>query len=71
MSDEDTGGGSQELQFDRVVTQSTPDATPRELTVVCTACHAAIPTEYFQINGKVFCGRCRRIVESRTSRRRR
>jgi hypothetical protein len=59
MSDEDT-----ELQFDRVVTESTPDATARELTVVCTACHAAIPTEYFQINGKVFCGRCRRIVES-------
>jgi hypothetical protein len=46
------------------VTESTPDAKPRELTVVCTACHAAIPTEYFQINGKVFCGRCRRTVES-------
>jgi hypothetical protein len=64
MSDEGTGGGSPELQFDRVVTESTPDAERRELTVVCTACRAAIPTEYFHVNGNVFCGRCRSTVES-------
>jgi hypothetical protein len=64
MSDEDTGGGSPELQFDRVVTESAPDAKPREPTVVCTACHATIPTEYFHVNGNVFCGRCRRTVEA-------
>jgi hypothetical protein len=64
MSDQETPTGSDELQFDRVITASTASAAPARLSVTCAACHTSIETEYFHVNGNIFCGRCRTAVES-------
>jgi hypothetical protein len=64
MVDQDARVGSDELQFDRVVTESPSSTAPSELAVTCAACQASIETEYFDVNGSVVCSRCRGIVES-------
>ena len=64
MVDQDARVGSDDLQFDRVVTESPSSAAPSELAVTCAACQASIETEYFDVNGSVVCSRCRGIVES-------
>jgi hypothetical protein len=64
MSDQETPTGSDELQFDRVITASTASAAPARLSVTCAACRTSIETEYFHVNGNIFCGRCRTAVES-------
>lgn len=52
-----------ELQFDRAI-GPTLAADPGGLAVSCSACQAAIDTEYYDVNGKVLCVRCRTAVES-------
>jgi hypothetical protein len=64
MSDEEAPAGSPELQFDRVVTESTPSAPPSKLAVTCAGCQTSIETEYYDVNGNIFCSRCRTAVES-------
>ncbi len=64
MSDQETQVGKEELQFDRVITESTASAAPSQPAVICAACHTSIQTVYHHINGKVFCSRCRTAVES-------
>jgi hypothetical protein len=64
MSDQETPIGTDGLQFDRVITASTSSAAPARLSVTCVACHASIETEYYHINGNIFCSRCRTAVES-------
>jgi hypothetical protein len=64
MSDQEIRIGQEELQFDRVITQSTSSAAPGTLAVICAACRTLIETEYYHINGDVFCSRCRTTVES-------
>ncbi len=64
MLDQDSQVGSEALQFDRVITESTSSASPNSLAVTCAACQASIETEYFDVNGTVVCARCRAIVES-------
>jgi hypothetical protein len=64
MSDAETRIGKEELQFDRVITESTSSAAPSQPAVVCAACRTSIQTVYHHINGKVFCSRCRTAVES-------
>jgi len=52
------------LQFEHAITASSPGDASARPAVVCKACHAAVETEYFAINGKPFCGRCRTGIES-------
>ena len=61
MSDQDARVGHEALQFDRLVTDSDRPGTP---AVACTACRAAIHTEYYDINGHSFCRGCRDAVEA-------
>jgi hypothetical protein len=64
MSDQEARVGKEELQFDRVITESTSSGAPSQPAVICAACHTSIQTVYHHINGKVFCSRCRTAVES-------
>jgi hypothetical protein len=64
MSDHEIPVGKEELQFDRVITESTSSAAPSQPAVICAACRTSIQTVYHHINGKVFCSRCRTAVES-------
>ena len=62
--DQDTRVGSDELQFDRVITGSTSSASPSTLAVACTVCQTPIETEYFDVNGSILCSRCRTVAAS-------
>src|SRR5438445_5527476 len=64
MPDQETQVGSEELQFDRVITDSTSSAPPGKPAVICAACQTSIETEYYDVNGNIFCSRCRTAVES-------
>jgi hypothetical protein len=64
MSDQQIPVGNEELQFDRVITEATSSAPPSTLAVTCAGCRASIETEYFDINGNIFCTTCRTAVES-------
>jgi hypothetical protein len=64
MSDQETRVGSEELQFDHVVSESKPGSPPSKLAVVCAACQTPIETEYYDVNGNTCCGRCRLAAES-------
>jgi hypothetical protein len=68
MADEATGHQGappegDELQFERVVTDAS-SAGASGSGVVCAGCHTSIPTEYYDVNGHAFCGRCRQAIES-------
>jgi transcriptional regulator with XRE-family HTH domain len=52
------------LQFDRVTSESSSSAAPSKLAVICSGCGTSIETEYFEVNGKIVCGRCRGALES-------
>jgi len=64
MPDQETQVGSEELQFDRVITDSTASAPPSKPAVICAACQTSIETEYYDVNGNIFCSRCRTAAES-------
>ena len=64
MSGEETPVGHEALQFDRVVTESGAAHAPGTPAVVCAACHTAVKTAYFNINGLSVCDRCRQAVEA-------
>ena len=53
-----------ELQFDRVVRDSTPASEPSKVAVACSGCSTSIKTEYYDINGNTFCDGCRQAIES-------
>jgi hypothetical protein len=52
-----------QLQFEHVVVDGGATAGTAA-GVACAACHAPIPGEYFDVNGHVFCGRCRAALEA-------
>jgi hypothetical protein len=62
MDDNSARPEAGELQFDRVVGTGT-EAPARE-GVVCSHCGASVASEYYQINGLVFCGPCRNGLEA-------
>jgi hypothetical protein len=64
MRDQDARVGSDELQFDRVITESTSSAPPSTPAVVCAVCQTPIETEYFDVNRSILCNGCRRVAES-------
>lgn len=64
MLDQDTRVTGEELQFDRVTTESTAAAPPSTLAVNCAACRTPIDTEYFDVNGMTCCSLCRTAAES-------
>jgi hypothetical protein len=55
--------GNDALQFDHVVASSPTAAVTHAAGVVCAACQASIPTEYFDLGGHVVCERCRHRLE--------
>jgi hypothetical protein len=63
MSDQETPSGVGDLQFDRVVTEST-SAVPDAVAATCAACHTSLETEYYDVNGQVCCSSCRTTIES-------
>jgi len=63
MSDQETPSGVSDLQFDRVVTESS-SAVPDAVGATCAACHTSIETEYYDVNGHVCCSNCRTTLES-------
>jgi hypothetical protein len=68
MSDSKAGNGPPDLQFDLVVTTSPSATAPSSATsqpsVVCESCHALVDTEYYHVNGGIFCGSCRTAIEA-------
>jgi hypothetical protein len=49
---------SEELQFDRVESRGSGDATAAGADVLCTMCRKSVGTQYFHVNGKHFCESC-------------
>ena len=64
MIDHDTRAGGEELQFDRVISESTSSAPPSRLAVICAVCQTPSEAEYFDVNGSILCSRCRTVAES-------
>src|SRR5438477_727940 len=64
MLDHHTPAEPAELQFDHAISSSAASGSAARPAVACLACHTAIETEYYDINGKSFCGRCRDTIES-------
>ena len=52
-----------DLQFDRVVHESALSIT-QSASASCAVCHAAIPTEYYSVNGATVCFNCRNVLEA-------
>ena len=64
MRDQDARVGSDELQFDRVIAESTSSDPPSTPAVVCAVCQTPIETEYFDVNRSILCNGCRSVAES-------
>src|SRR5262249_60833052 len=64
MSETQDGTAAGDLQFDRVVPESGAPAASDAVSVTCTGCRRPIQTEYFDVNGKTFCRRCRDLVDA-------
>ena len=64
MTNDEPQAAGQDLQFDRVVTDSTAPGGVDQPGVICAACRTALDTEYFDINGGTFCAQCRIAVEA-------
>src|SRR6266480_1233450 len=64
MIDQDTQGGSDELQFDRVGIGPASSAPPAKMAVICGVCKTSIETTYFEVNGSILCRLCRARAES-------
>jgi hypothetical protein len=68
MADKDTRDGSDDLQFDRVVTNdASAESAGKKPGVVCVVCKKPIQTDYFLINGKTVCDNCRSAVLASTA----
>ena len=65
MSADDTSPKPDDLQFDRVETE-TPRADANETSpeVTCTVCGKSVGPEYYNANGKPVCASCRELVTS-------
>ena len=61
---DDVPVGNQDLQFDRVISETGSRSTFDAPVVDCDSCHAPIHTTYYDINGKPYCERCRLEIES-------
>jgi hypothetical protein len=57
-------GAHEELQFDVAVTDIPGVTGTPGVAVRCEACRQLIETEYFDVNAKVMCGRCRAEAEA-------
>jgi predicted lipid-binding transport protein (Tim44 family) len=65
MENQTSPVSSHSLQFDRVVADDSIGAALRDQVAArCVVCGTAIDTEYYQINDKVVCDRCRAAVEA-------
>ncbi|HTK29821.1 MAG TPA: hypothetical protein VL309_09735 [Vicinamibacterales bacterium] len=62
MSDTEPRPG-EPLQFDSVSTPAAAGADARP-SVACTGCGARMADEYYEVNGRAFCARCRRQIDA-------
>lgn len=68
MTADDTRAVSEELQFDRVVSNATAEEQSSQRPVVtCAGCSTPIQTEYYHVNGHTTCERCRDAVAARVA----
>jgi hypothetical protein len=61
---DDTPVGNQDLQFDRVISETGSRSSFDAPVVECANCHEPIHTTYYDIDGKPCCERCRLAIES-------
>jgi len=65
MSNDDTSPKTDELQFDRVETETArPAESEAAPEVTCTVCGKSVGAEYYHANGKPVCASCREVVTS-------
>ena len=64
MSEQGTRVVGEELQFDRVVPESSPETPSAPAEFACSACHGAITTAYYQVNGQAVCRSCRATLHA-------
>ena len=65
MSSDDVQAGRDELQFDRVETTDTQaDERAEGPAVTCAVCGKSVGSDYYHVNDKPVCGRCRHVVLS-------
>jgi hypothetical protein len=65
MENQTSPVSSEPLQFDRVVADDSISAGLRDRVAArCVVCGTAINTDYYQVNDKVVCDRCRVAVEA-------
>lgn len=63
MTAADAHAGSEELQFDRVASDApAAEQTSRQPAVACAICSTPIHTDYYHVNEKAVCERCRDAV---------
>jgi len=60
----DTPTADDGLQFDRVVGDSSSGGDGGATGASCAGCRTLLRTEYYDVNGHVFCDRCRRSLET-------
>jgi hypothetical protein len=64
MSEQGTRVVGEELQFDRVVQESSPETPPAPAEFACSACRGAITTAYYSVNGQSICRSCRATLHA-------
>jgi len=63
MTPDNAQAVNEELQFDRVVSDAPPADQPSQRPIVsCAGCSTPIQTEYYHVNGRTTCERCRDAV---------
>ena len=64
MSEQATQTAGEELQFDRVVAEASPDAPAPPEGLICSSCQAGVTTAYYQVNGRPVCRSCRATLHT-------
>ena len=67
MTADDAHAGTEELQFDRAVSDAAEEQSSQRPAVTCAGCSTPIHTEYYHINGHTTCERCRDAVAAQVA----
>ena len=68
MTADDAHAGTEELQFDRVVSDAAAEGqSSQRPAVACAGCSTPIHTEYYHVNGHTTCDRCRDTVAAQVA----
>lgn len=67
MTADNASAANEDLQFDRVVSDSPAGEEKARPSAACVACKKPIEGEYFHLNGKVTCASCRSAIAEAVS----